>query len=149
MQPFCRNQQLGCAHPFCSWHRFYTTNGVHNPTWSIGRGMSGVDIGWYGRVPKTQNCGSFKILIGSFPAKRDPMFRGFCWPLFLRQAFTCLMFSHADHLLWAYQIPSDTIIQAFLGIGKGDISKCIVRMNQVHSLLPGMVATTYEKSWGL
>ena len=25
MQPFCRNQQLGCAHPFCSWHPFYTT----------------------------------------------------------------------------------------------------------------------------
>ena len=25
VQPFCRNQQLGCAHPFCSWHPFYTT----------------------------------------------------------------------------------------------------------------------------
>ena len=23
MQPFCRNQQLGCAHPFCSWHPLY------------------------------------------------------------------------------------------------------------------------------
>ena len=25
VQPFCRNQQLGCARPFCSWHPFYTT----------------------------------------------------------------------------------------------------------------------------
>lgn len=44
----------------------------------------------------------------------------------LRQAFTCLMRSHADHLLWAYQIPSDTIIQAFLGMGM-EISKSILR----------------------
>lgn len=63
------------------------------------------------------------------------MFRGFaghCFEagIYLLNAFTRRPF------IRAYQIPSDTIIQAFLGMGM-EISKSILRMNQVHSFCQG------------